>query len=88
MTQSRSNAVTQGAICTWVARLTPSDRGAIAVITCAGTPTLIRDARAGGAAFFGPSTRAVPPGRREGCRVSRAVAPRCGHDELMYGLVV
>ena len=38
------NAVTQGAICTWVARLRPSDRGAIAVITCAGTPAVIRAA--------------------------------------------
>ena len=44
MTQSRGNAVTRDAICTWVARLRPSDRGAIAVITCAITPTLIRNA--------------------------------------------
>ena len=47
----RRNAVTQGAICTWVARLRPSDRGAIAAITCAGTPTLIPRCGAHGVAF-------------------------------------
>ena len=52
MTQSHCNAVTRDAICTWVARLRPSDRGAIAVITCAGTPTLIPRCGAHGVAFF------------------------------------
>ena len=42
--QSRGNAVTRDAICTWVARLRPSDGCAICPITCAATSSLIRDA--------------------------------------------
>ena len=44
MTQSPRNAVTRDAICTWVARLRPSDGCAICPITCAATSSLIRDA--------------------------------------------
>ena len=57
------NAVTQDAICTWVARLGPSDRGAIAAITCAGTPTLIPRCGAHGVAFSWRADRDAPPGR-------------------------
>ena len=67
MTQSRRNAVTQVAICTWVARLRPSDRGAIAVITCAITPTLIRNAARRWRCLGWRVDRNAPPGRQANC---------------------
>ena len=73
--QSRSNAVTRDAICTWVARLRPSDRGAIAVITCAGTPTLIPRCGAHGVAFSWRVDRSAAPGRRANCCCAASAHP-------------
>ena len=67
MTQSRSNAVTQGAICTWVERLTPSDHAAIAGEHMRCNPHAHPRCARRRRCFSWHVDRNAPPGRRDNC---------------------
>ena len=67
MTQSRSNAVTQDAICTWVERLRPSDHAAIAGEHMRCNPHAHPRCARRRRCLLWRVDRAAPPGRRANC---------------------